>query len=133
MIMGLSFPSAIFSLTVLLVAILYLGSNDARGRGRILSGSAAVYLLAFLAWTAAALLFRFAPDRVAAVFPNLASLGEAYRMIAAVGWFVLTAALTRAFSPSVPFALRAATALAIAFVVVLIGGNFIFIWITGAG
>lgn len=131
--MGLTFPSAILFLTVLLVTILYLGSNDARGRGRILAGSAAVYLLVFLGWIAAALLFRFASDRVAAIFPDLASLGEAYRMIAAVGWFVLTAALTRAFSPSVPFALRAAAALAIAFVVVLMGGNFIFIWITGAG
>lgn len=131
--MGLTFPSAILFLTVLLVTILYLGSNDARGRGRILAGSAAVYLLVFLGWIAAALLFRFAPDRVAAVFPDLASLGEAYRMITAVGWLVLTAALARAFSPSVPFALRAAAALAIAFVVVLMGGNFIFIWTTGAG
>ena len=40
--MGLTFPSAILFLTVLLVTILYLGSNDARGRGRILAGSAAV-------------------------------------------------------------------------------------------
>lgn len=131
--MGLTFPSAILFLTVLLVTILYLGSNDARGRGRILAGSAAVYLLVFLGWIAAALLFRFASDRVAAIFQDLASLGEAYRMITGVGWLVLTAALARAFSPSVPFALRAAAALAIAFVVVLMGGNFIFIWITGAG
>lgn len=56
--MGLTFPSAILFLTVLLVTILYLGSNDARGRGRILAGSAAVYLLVFLGWIAAALLFR---------------------------------------------------------------------------
>lgn len=130
--MELSFSSAILFLAGLFVFILYLGVNREAMRRKVLRASIGVYVFLLVGWLTLALIFRFAPERVAGWLPSLYALGELFRLLMALGWIVFAALLLRAFPADAPFGFAAAAALALSFAIVLLSGNFIFSFITGA-
>lgn len=131
--MGLSFPDAIVFLIVLFVFILYLGANGASSRSRILNGSIALFLALFVGFAALFLVHRFDPERIPfSWLDDMRRVGDVYRLLMTVGWLVLSVLLTRAFPRTLPFALRALAGLLLSFVLILLGGNFLFIVVSGA-
>ncbi len=131
--MGLSFLDAIVFLIVLFVFILYLGANGASSRDRILNGSIALFLALFVGFAVLFLVHRFNPERVPISWLNdMRQVGEGYRLLMAIGWLVLSVLLTRAFPRALPLALRTFAGLFLSFVLILLGGNFLFIVISGA-
>lgn len=131
--MGLSFPDAIVLLTVLFTFILYLGANGAESRERILIGSLALFSALFVAALAFLLAARFSPERIpAAWLSDARRIGEGYRILMTLGWLVLTVLLTRAFPRTLPLALRTAAGAVLSFVLILLGGNFLFQVVSGA-
>ena len=131
--MGLSFSDAIVFLIVLFIFILYSGANGASSRSRILNGSIAFFLALFVGFATLFLVHRFDPERVPFSWLNdMRRVGDAYRLLMTFGWLVLSVFLTRAFPRTLPLMLRALAGLLLSFVLILLGGNFLFIIVSGA-
>lgn len=120
-----SFAAIFLLLVILLLVIVYQSLPDEKKRSRFLSIVSGVYLLLLVAAVAVY------PERLTAgLHLNLTSIVAGYQLLMVSAWILVSVLLVHWFPKDRSFVLRFVCGVAIAFVLVVCGGNFLFtLWL----